>query len=127
MKQPMYRLALVTAFLLTGVFGVASPALASDSCNNPGATCLYQNTFYSGGKYVASGDNYTYHDGDTFSNGYHLYDAVSSAQNVNTTYTICLFAGHHYEGTALCIPPRIYPGNLGDDGFNDAASSHYWL
>lgn len=111
--------------VLSGVLATSPPASAACSSDY---VCLYQNTSWGGGKYTnnfyVNGDNDTYHDGDTFNNGYHLYDAVSSYENGHPTWYVDLWSAHYFQGTRW----RIYPGESRSSmiGFNDVASSHYW-
>jgi hypothetical protein len=112
----------MTALLgVAGMFLAVSPASAACASGN---LCLYQNTNYGGGKYTTSVDNYTYHDGDTFDNGFHLYDAVSSYENTRSDRCWYLFTDHYYSGREWTIYPSERLGQL--IGYNDVASSHYW-
>lgn len=104
---------------------IAAPASAACTANY---VCLYQDEYHGGGKYINNysigGDNNTYHDGDVFGNGYHLYDAVSSYENAHATWYVLLWTNHYWQGDSW----RIYPGESLNwlFGFNDVASSHYW-
>jgi hypothetical protein len=106
------------------VLATATPAAAACSTN---LLCLYQHNNYGGGKYTnnfgVNGDNYTYHDGDRFDNGYPLADAVTSYQNAGTG-TAVLWTAHFYEGNSWTVYPRENRSYM--TGFNDVASSHYW-
>lgn len=94
--------------------GAAAPASAG--------VYLYQNDQYLGGSHYDSGSNYTYHDGDTFSNGVHLYDNVTSVKN-QTSYWTCFYVNHHYEGDGLALNSYVYSPNVGSY-YNDKFSSH---
>jgi hypothetical protein len=112
----------VTALLALGILPVAA-GNASAAC--PVSTlCLYQNTGYGGGKYITEFDNNTYHNGDTFGNGYHLYDAVSSYENSFSSRCWFLFSGHYYSGSSWTVYPSERVRSM--IGFNDVASSHFW-
>jgi hypothetical protein len=118
-----FVMAASVAVLGLGISGwAASPAAAA--CSS-GYFCEYQNESWGGGEYKSTGDNYTYHDGDVFSNGYHLYDAVSSYRNYNSTLCFILWTGHYYTGSDWTAYTNESVSYM--IGFNDVASSHYYL
>ncbi len=83
---------------------------------------LHQSLNYRGGAYNTTNSNYTYHDGDTFNNGYRLHDAVSSLNNI-TSYTACFYTEHFYGGARSGYAPLVKTGYVGDS-LNDKFSSH---
>jgi hypothetical protein len=108
----------IAALLVGATMINPDPALAACVSNR---LCLFQDNNHGGGRYIVTGTNYTYHDGDTFDNGFHLYDAASSYQN-NTQSHWMLWSNHFLSGYGWCV----FPGESRSSmiGFNDVASSN---
>jgi hypothetical protein len=86
---------------------------------------LYQDANYSGGVYVTSSSNYSYHDGDTFSNGVRLADNVSSIYNYTYQY-YTFYTDHYYAGESYYVSPWAMISYVGSN-WNDRFSSHHVL
>jgi hypothetical protein len=86
---------------------------------------MYQHANYGGGVAVNFYSNATYHDGDRFSNGAYLADAISSVNNDNGNGArVCFYTDHYYGGDIYCLAPSEYVSYVGKY-WNDRFSSHY--
>ena len=68
-------------------------------------------------------DNWSYHDGDTFSDGFHLYDAASATLNSTPSWT-CFYVDHHYSGAWYGLNGYVGATNLIGTGYDNLLSSH---
>lgn len=109
----------VGRLLAVAVVGLVAAATFASPAN--AVVELYQHASYGGG-YWGGYDNYTYHNGDTFNNGYRLYDAVTSIQN-DVPYWTCFYTNHYYTGEWLALPANFHKPNVGSY-WNDRFSSH---
>jgi hypothetical protein len=120
----------VVAAILVGCFAtipVQAPASASLGQCAEFCVCLWRNTDFTGGFYQTRAANATYHDGDTFNDGYRLYDAANSAANRDRTWWVRLFEHHHYGGNYVSLLPDHTYRDLGRVGMANKLSSHYWF
>ena len=121
------RLALLAAAVVAAVLStllVGAPASASLSQCGSGRFCLWRGESFTGGFYSSTIDNYTYHDGDTFNDGFHLYDAANSTRN-NSVLWARVFKGHHYSGSSIDICSNCQWRSLWDLGYSNQISSHF--
>lgn len=116
--------ALSALLLAGGALAVSAPASADGSCPS-GATCLWQNADYGGGKlsffrYIPD------LAGWTFDNGRGANDATSSVWNRGNYEDTCLYQHAWGGGRAVRIARGGWVDSLSSRGFNDYTSSAYF-
>jgi len=121
--------------LIGSLVGVAAPAHATATCNNPSFLCFWINANGSPSEMgKVSGNNPNFVNVPKSSGG-NWNDVISSAYNDGNTDSVALFADAGFSGFAECITRKATSSDLSNftnistglfSDFNDAASSNEW-
>lgn len=116
--------ALSALLIAAGALTVTAPASADSSCPS-GATCLWQDANYKGGKftfYRYAPDLSEWH----FDNGVNVDNRTSSVWNNGNYESVCLFADYSGHGRSFRLAKGTWQDNLLWRRFNDMTSSAYF-